>query len=370
MLDMVTRKLAPLATSSVLRVLNIIYSVIDRVNLMMSFVALLTGIVTYGGFFQANEVFSGLAHFIKGGIFFWYGILTLGRFVGAFADLGWAWNCKPGAEIVGAQKANAPTSEWVESFLIFFYGSTNVFLEHLGSQSKEWSMGDFEHTSIAVLFFGTGLCGLMLESKRIRRVLEETLINDKLAALSLGPAELRLRGNNYIRPSEDGYFPASQPTNNTDTEAEKQSPAASSTTNAPSLNPLPALTIALLGLLMSSHHQSTPVSTTIHSMWGSLFLGAALARLCTYVLLYLRPPSSYLPSRPPTELIAAFCLIAGGTLFMVSNQDMMDAVDRAGVMAMLVFTVVAAATGVLMSWVVGVLAIGASARARENRRRL
>jgi urea transporter len=35
------------------------------------------------------EVFSGLAHFIKGGVFFWYGILTLGRWAGCFANIGW-----------------------------------------------------------------------------------------------------------------------------------------------------------------------------------------------------------------------------------------------------------------------------------------
>jgi hypothetical protein len=38
---------------------------------------------------QGGEVFSGLAHFIKGGVFFWYGILTLGRWAGCFADIGW-----------------------------------------------------------------------------------------------------------------------------------------------------------------------------------------------------------------------------------------------------------------------------------------
>jgi hypothetical protein len=38
---------------------------------------------------RGGQVFSGLAHFIKGGVFFWYGILTLGRWAGCFAELGW-----------------------------------------------------------------------------------------------------------------------------------------------------------------------------------------------------------------------------------------------------------------------------------------
>jgi hypothetical protein len=38
-------------------------------------------------------IFSGLAHFIKGGVFFWYGILTLGRWAGCFAEIGWVSAC-------------------------------------------------------------------------------------------------------------------------------------------------------------------------------------------------------------------------------------------------------------------------------------
>ena len=85
-----------------------------------------------------------------------------------------------------------------------------------------------------------------------------------------------------------------------------------------SLNPIPALVIILLGIMMSSHHQSSMVSTMVHKQWGNLLVGAGLARGLTYVLLYLKPPRSVLPSRPPTELLAAFGLIAGGVIFMAS----------------------------------------------------
>jgi hypothetical protein len=97
-------------------------------------------------------IFSGLAHFIKGGVFFWYGILTLSRWAGCFADVGWAWNIKP-----KTQGGWRPTAEFVESFLIFFYGSTNVFLEHLAAWGAEWSAQDLEHISITTMFFGGGL---------------------------------------------------------------------------------------------------------------------------------------------------------------------------------------------------------------------
>ncbi len=88
----------------------------------------------------------------------------MGRWAGAFADIGWSWNLKP-------TKTKAPTAELVESFLIFFYGSTNFFLEHLNAWGAEWSAQDLEHISLTIMFFGGGLCGMLIESKRIRDAL-------------------------------------------------------------------------------------------------------------------------------------------------------------------------------------------------------
>jgi hypothetical protein len=84
------------------------------------------------------------------------------------------------------------------------------------------------------------------------------------------------------------------------------------------MNPIPALVVLLLGLMMSSHHQSTMISSMIHKQWGTLLVGAAFARAASYIIFYLAPPTSILPGRPPTELITAFCLMAGGMIFMAS----------------------------------------------------
>jgi hypothetical protein len=56
----------------------------------------------------------------------------------------------------------------------------------------------------------------------------------------------------------------------------------------------------------------------VHKQWGNMLVGFALARGMTYVLIFLKPPTSYLPARPPTEIVASFCLISGGLIFMMS----------------------------------------------------
>lgn len=86
-------------------------------------------------------------------MFFWLGLFNLGRWSGAFADLGWAWNIMPKK----TQRRWRPSAEFVESALIFFYGSTNIFLEHLGRWNGEWTSEDLEHLSITVLFIGGGM---------------------------------------------------------------------------------------------------------------------------------------------------------------------------------------------------------------------
>lgn len=271
-----------IVSNRISRVVNGVYNVIDRIILPLGFTAIATGAVTYGGIFHGIEVFNGVAHFIKGGIFFWYGVLTLGRFIGAWADLGWAWNKKPPPYIVG-WKAKVPSGEFVESFVIWLYGVTNVFLEHLSGWGEEWTARDMEHVAISIMFFGGGLAGMLFESRRIRETLNNTLLP---------------QSSTY----DDSYSQNWEPPKS------QRVP----------LNPMPALIILLLGIMMSSHHQASMTSTMVHKQWGSMLVGFAISRGMTYILLFLRPPTSYLPARPPTEIVAAFCLMAGGLIFMLS----------------------------------------------------
>ncbi|KAF9870409.1 hypothetical protein CkaCkLH20_12076 [Colletotrichum karsti] len=325
-------------SSRVWKVLLFVYNFVDRISLPLGSITLSLGIVTYGRFFEGNEIFNGLAHWIKGGIFFWLGLLTLGRWAGSFGEHGWAWNVRP--KRTGGKWR--PSAEFVESALIFVYGSTNIFLEHLGNWGGKYSAQDLEHISITVLFIGGGLLGMLIESSRIRDLLHTSVIDSAAEAFERTYDD---EEREILQPPKQYEF---------------------------SVNPIPALVILLLGIMMSSHTQHSMISSMVHKQWGNLLTGASFARGFTYVIMYLKPPKSVLPSRPPTELLAAFGLISGGIIFMASAGDTVDGMIHYGLDAMFMYTVTMGLVGVLMAWEIIVLAIkGWAVRkeaARQNNR--
>ncbi|EGX96541.1 hypothetical protein CCM_01198 [Cordyceps militaris CM01] len=312
-------KMTRIVSHSVWKFVQLWCRVVDRVILPFGFVALTTGIVTFARFFEGNAIFGGLAHWIKGGVFFWLGLFNLGRWSGSFAELGWAWNLRPKTY----DQSFCPSAEFVESSLILFYGSTNIFLEHLGGWGGEWTAQDLEHLAITVLFIGGGLCGMLIESTYIRDLLNTTS--------SIVPARFDSdEEREHIQVPETCEF---------------------------SLNPIPALVILLLGIMMSSHHQTTMTASMVHQQWGTLLLWASVSRGLTYVLLYLRPPKSVFPSRPPTELLTSFGLIAGGIIFMASSTDTINGMIHYNLDAMFLYTLTMGLVGTLMSWEITALAV-------------
>lgn len=80
---------------------------------------------------------------LEGGIFWCYGLFTFARFLGSHSDLGWAWNRAPNGDNVSA--------EFVESFLIFFYGITNTWMERFGAHPGDpYTAKQIQHIGIAV----------------------------------------------------------------------------------------------------------------------------------------------------------------------------------------------------------------------------
>jgi Protein of unknown function (Ytp1) len=193
-------------------------------------------------------------------------------------------------------KNRVPSGEFVESFFICLYGSTQSFMEHLGnSNGGIWSHKDLQHVSIAIMFFWAGLCGLLIETPWLKNCFNRTIE----AALSHRSAYQILRQSSENAEATDNAAMAPPAQQNF------------------SYNPFPGLIIFMTGIMMSMHTQESMLSTMVHKQWGYLLAGFSFFRLCTYIMVYIRPPTSYLPTRPITELLTSFCLICGGLIFMV-----------------------------------------------------
>jgi hypothetical protein len=114
-----------------------------------------------------------------------------------------------------------------------------------------------------------------------------------------------------------------------------------------SFNPFPALVIGVTGAAMAAHTQTylfqvclsfvtciniifTTEQVQIHALWGNLLVGFSVLRCLTYFFLWLSPPRSILPSRPPTESLGSFFLACGGLVFIFSTEEVTIAAMRRG----------------------------------------
>ncbi|KIJ20127.1 hypothetical protein PAXINDRAFT_68792 [Paxillus involutus ATCC 200175] len=280
------------------RISEAVFATLDRALVFAAFGMTLSGIVVYTGGCRESYINGCLAHLIKGGIFWCYGLFTFARFLGSHSEMGWAWNISP----IG----NTISAEFVESAVIFLYGITNTWMERFGAHPGDpYTTKQVQHISIAVMFWFAGLVGMGMESKRVRRWLAAS------ATVALGPA----RFSNITEPAS----------------------------YRASFNPFPALVIGVTGAAMSAHAQTYLFQVQIHQLWGLLLLGFAVLRCFTYFFLWLGPPSSVFPSRPPTEALGSFFLACGGLVFMFSTEEVTLAAMRKGHDDMMMFLNVAVA---------------------------
>ncbi|GAA5984215.1 hypothetical protein JCM10908_006093 [Rhodotorula pacifica] len=254
----------------------------ERSLILLAYIEVCSGVAVWTGSCRENYLNGCLAHIIKGSIFLWYGLLTFARYCGAFSSLGWAWNRHP------SKNGSIWTAEFVESLVIFTYGATNTWMERMG-KTGAYSIKDVQHISIAIMFWAAGALGMFLESRTVR------------AWLSAPAAETSGRSLSAIPPPPSAAF---------------------------SFNPFPALCIGVTGVAMAAHHQTYQFQVDIHALWGNLLGAFAAFRFLTYFFLFLRPPSSILPSRPPTEALAALALTSGGVVFILSVEQVTFAAMR------------------------------------------
>lgn len=144
------------------------------------------------------------------------------------------------------------------------------------------------------MFWFAGLLGMAIESKVVR----EWLASSTISGLS---------------PSKRNQEAVAEPP-----------------TYIASFNPFPALVIGVTGAAMAAHAQTYVFQVQIHQLWGNLLLAWSVLRCLTYFFLWLGPPRSILPSRPPTEALGSFFLACGGLSFMFSTEELTIAAMRRG----------------------------------------
>jgi hypothetical protein len=154
-------------------------------------------------------------------------LITFARFLGSFSEYGWSWNQAPTGQ--------CPSAEMVESALVFLYGITNTWMERFGANHGDpYTTKQVQHISIAVrsihlscspsgnlvsvqvMFWFSGLIGMGIESKRVRRWLAS------VSAMALKPSTLSREPPSY----------------------------------SASFNPFPALVIGVTGATMAAHAQT------------------------------------------------------------------------------------------------------------------
>ncbi|OBA19243.1 hypothetical protein METBIDRAFT_46518 [Metschnikowia bicuspidata var. bicuspidata NRRL YB-4993] len=289
-----------------------------------------TGIATYLLYGQDEFKFNLLAHFIKGGVFFVLGLVTLARYCGAFKNKGWAWNHR----FVTAAKASSGWLKWqskglwtmemIESSLILFYGSTNIFMEHMASPDGKWTAKDLQHVSIAFIYLGCGLCGVLLE-----KILADWRFSKSLDNASLVVESKKL---STVQKATPGFSP----------------------------NPFPALTIYWTGVLMSLHEQASSLSSEIHKQWGNMFVLGCAFRVVSYLYFLLKPLDGKAltkPAHPITEVLVSFCLLSGGMIFMESCDSVVYLLEYYGLTSMFTLNICLGIAALIMAWVMAVFYI-------------
>lgn len=300
------------------------------------------------------RIFNLLAHWIKGGVFMLLGIVSVSRYCGFGKNKSWGWNLSILKksdyynEITG--KYNIPlwirifgksgvSMEFVEVFLVFFYGSTNIFLERLASTGGAWTAKDLQHVSIAFLYLGAGLCGLLVEFymrdtrydlaiKQYKKIYEEE-----------NQREISKEELDDIIVANPGY----------------------------SINPMGPFTIFWTGLLMSKHAQASQVSTAVHVQWGSLLTYGSPFRVFSMIYMMVFPANKVgKPQRPFTELISSFCLLSGGLIFMQSTDQVIEAMEYRGYTEMFTFNICLGFMSILMGWIIALFIAKDWLEAKQN----
>ncbi|PKY45451.1 hypothetical protein RhiirA4_460029 [Rhizophagus irregularis] len=304
---------------------KIFYNLLSLILILFIYSQFLLGFITLSDTCHGESFGNCLAHYVKGSIFFWFGLVAFIRYLGFFEKFGWNWNL---LQISSLDNFNDEKNQkgkisfsLLESIIIFSYGISNTFLEHTGKDP--WNHRDIQHATLAFMWWWAGSLGIILENKKLRKILF-------------------------------------------------------SKSKIPIANPIPSIIFIITAISISSHHQRTEFSLTIHRQFGGFLLLAGISRLFTIMILYFTNimnnnnnnnyNNSYIYKynnnddnnninnninnnnnynnnynnnfnsksstksltiiHPPTELISSFCFVSSGITLMLSNKSLTSLFDE------------------------------------------
>ncbi|OBZ90634.1 Protein YTP1 [Choanephora cucurbitarum] len=125
---------------------------------VIGYVQIVLGVIASLGFCYGESSGQCLAHFIMGSSFVAYGILLL-----LSLRVGGPWLLR-----------NGKSQEWYDSWVIMLWGIVNTFTEHRWGQP--WNHGDYQHTSMGIIWWAAGLVGILLSRNGNRSVVPSVLI--------------------------------------------------------------------------------------------------------------------------------------------------------------------------------------------------
>ncbi|KAI9277026.1 hypothetical protein BDA99DRAFT_494697 [Phascolomyces articulosus] len=125
---------------------------------VIGYVQIVLGVIASVGFCYGDSTGQCLAHFIMGSSFVGYGILLL-----LSLRVGGPWLLRRGK-----------SQEWFDSWVIMLWGIVNTFTEHRWGQ--DWNHGDYQHTSMGIIWWIAGLVGIVLSRNGNRSVVPSVLI--------------------------------------------------------------------------------------------------------------------------------------------------------------------------------------------------
>ncbi|CAO3653586.1 unnamed protein product [Mucor hiemalis] len=125
---------------------------------VIGYVQIVLGVIASLGFCYDDHQGQCLAHFIMGSSFVAYGILLL-----LSLRVGGPWLLR-----------NGKSQEWYDSWVIMLWGIVNTFTEH--RWGHDWNHGDYQHTSMGIIWWAAGLVGIVLSRNGQRSVIPSILI--------------------------------------------------------------------------------------------------------------------------------------------------------------------------------------------------